>query len=73
MPDVPASVPSAEEKLDLPDVPTKPPVAAEAAADDEEVAPAEASSKRKGLTHTHTHTRPLNRFACTQIHDLRPN
>ncbi|XP_024031767.1 vacuolar protein sorting-associated protein 20 homolog 1 [Morus notabilis] len=49
MPDVPATVPSAEEKLDLPDLPTKPPIVAEASADDAEVAPAEASSKRKVL------------------------
>lgn len=46
MPNVPASLPSHEEKLDLPDVPTKPPTAADAG----EIAPAEASTKRKGLS-----------------------
>ncbi|KAF2309129.1 hypothetical protein GH714_000727 [Hevea brasiliensis] len=36
-----------EEKLDLPDVPTKPPVALEAVKDDTDIASAEASAKRK--------------------------
>ncbi|KAF2309117.1 hypothetical protein GH714_000621 [Hevea brasiliensis] len=39
-----------EEKLDLPDVPTKPPAALEAVKDDTDIASAEASAKRKGLS-----------------------
>ena len=46
LPEVPAKVLSDEEeqKLDLPDVPTKPPVLV----DDAEIASAEVSTKRKG-------------------------
>ena len=67
MPEVPTEGPSKEqEKLDLPNVPTKVPVASRVVADDAEIAPAEASTKKRGvslslslslsLTHTHTHT-----------------
>lgn len=63
MPEVPTEGPSEEqEKLDLPNVPTKVPVASRVVADDAEIAPAEASTKRRGLSlslslsYTHTHT-----------------
>ncbi|XP_050218976.1 vacuolar protein sorting-associated protein 20 homolog 2-like [Mercurialis annua] len=51
MPEVPTPVPSKEheEKLDLPDVPTKPPVAPLAVADEDIIIPTEASTKRKVL------------------------
>lgn len=49
LPNVPETVPSADEKLDLPDVPTKPPISAVAAADDDNDVVADASSKRKVL------------------------
>lgn len=49
LPTVPETVPSADEKLDLPDVPTKPPISAVAAADDDNDVVADASSKRKVL------------------------
>ncbi|KDO39501.1 hypothetical protein CISIN_1g027325mg [Citrus sinensis] len=48
MPEVPTEGPSEEqEKLDLPNVPTKVPVASRVVADDAEIAPAEASTKRR--------------------------
>ncbi|KAH9717251.1 vacuolar protein sorting-associated protein 20 [Citrus sinensis] len=48
MPEVPTEGPSKEqEKLDLPNVPTKVPVASRVVADDAEIAPAEASTKKR--------------------------
>ncbi|KAK8716353.1 hypothetical protein V6N13_043665 [Hibiscus sabdariffa] len=47
MPEVPITAEFEEQKLDLPDVPTKKPVAPDAARDDAEIASAETSTKRR--------------------------
>lgn len=51
MPEVPSKGPLEEQKhLELPDVPTKAPVAPKVVADDSEMASAELSTKKKGLS-----------------------
>ncbi|XP_021273942.1 vacuolar protein sorting-associated protein 20 homolog 2-like [Herrania umbratica] len=47
MPEVPTTAPSEEQNLDLPNVPTKKPVTSNAARDDDEIASAEVSTKRR--------------------------
>ncbi|XVF14860.1 hypothetical protein REPUB_Repub09cG0097400 [Reevesia pubescens] len=49
MPEVPTTAESEEQNLDLPDVPTKKPVASNAARDDAEIASAEISIKRRAM------------------------
>ncbi|EOX92633.1 Vacuolar protein sorting-associated protein 20.2 isoform 2 [Theobroma cacao] len=53
MPEVPTTAPSEEQNLDLPNVPTKKPVASNAARDDDEIASAEVSTKRRELWRNH--------------------
>lgn len=65
LPSVPETVPSVDEKLDLPDVPTKPPISAVAAADDDNDVVADASSKRKGISLSPSHAHDTHVHACS--------
>ena len=60
MPEVPTTAESEEQNLDLPDVPTKKPVASNVARDDAEIASVEISTKKRSLfLSLHTYTNHL--------------
>ncbi|KAK8652679.1 hypothetical protein V6N13_126705 [Hibiscus sabdariffa] len=69
MPEVPTRADSEEEKLDLPDVPTKKPVAPYAAGDDADSEIASAETSLSLSTHTHTHT-DTSGYTCSFVLDL---